>query len=255
MDSDGRTALVTGANRGLGRHLAEQLRERGAIVYAAARNPDMVDLAGVTPLQLDVTDEKSIARAAEEASGVSILINNAGSSTLSSLLTGPIADIRTEMDTHYFGSLLVTRAFAPQLAQADESALLNILSVLAWISFPATGAYCAAKSAACSMTNALRQELASQGTKVSALHVGYMDTDMTAGITDPKIDPAAVAQIALDGIEKGNPEILADEIERVGTASAGQRSAGPLPPVCVGGELSAATPLDIAREDGYGDWS
>jgi NAD(P)-dependent dehydrogenase (short-subunit alcohol dehydrogenase family) len=212
MDIDGRTALVTGANRGLGRHLAEQLRERGAIVYAAARNSDMVDLAGVTPLQLDVTDEKSIARAAEEASDVSILINNAGSSTQSSLLTGPIADIRTEMDTHYFGSLLVTRAFAPQLAQADESALLNILSVLAWISFPATGAYCAAKSAAWSMTNALRQELASQGTKVSALHVGYMDTDMTAAITDPKIDPAAVAQIALDGIEKGNPEILADEI-------------------------------------------
>ena len=212
MDIDGRTAVVTGANRGLGRHLAEQLRDRGAMVYAAARNPETVDLAGVKPIQLDVTDEASIARTAEAARGVSILINNAGSSTRCSLLTGPIADIRMEMDTHYFGSFLVTRAFAPQLAQAGESAVLNILSVLAWISFPATGAYCAAKSAAWSMTNALRQELAGQGTKVSALHVGFMDTDMTAGITDPKSDPAAVAQIALDGIEKGNPEILADEI-------------------------------------------
>jgi NAD(P)-dependent dehydrogenase (short-subunit alcohol dehydrogenase family) len=92
-----------------------------------------------------------------------------------------------EMDTHYFGSLLVTRAFAPQLAQADRSAVLNILSVLAWISFPASGAYCAAKSAEWSMTNAIRQELARQGTKVSALHVGYMDTDMTAGITEPRL--------------------------------------------------------------------
>jgi len=212
VDIDGRTALVTGANRGLGRHLAEQLRDRGATVYAAGRNPETVDLAGVKPIQLDVTDEASIARAADAARGVSILINNAGSSTRSSLLTGPINDIRMEMDTHYFGSLLVTRAFAPQLAETDTSAVLNILSVLAWISFPAMGAYCAAKSAAWSMTNSLRQELASQGTKVSALHVGYMDTDMTAGITDPKSDPAAVARIALEGIEKGNPEILADEI-------------------------------------------
>jgi len=192
--------------------LAEQLRDRGATVYAAARNPDTVDVAGVKPIQLDVTDEASIVRAADEARGVSILINNAGSSTRSSLMTGPIADIRLEMDTHYFGSLLVTRAFAPQLAQADGSAVLNILSVLAWISFPASGAYCAAKSAAWSMTNALRQELASSGTRVSGLHVGYMDTDMTAGITDPKSDPAAIARIALDGIEKGNPEILADDV-------------------------------------------
>ena len=212
MDIDGRTAFVTGANRGLGRHLAEQLRDRGAIVYAAARNPDTIDLAGVKPIQLDLTNEASIATAADAAAGVSILINNAGSSTRSSLLTGLIDDIRVEMETHYFGSLLVTRAFAPQLAQVDASAVLNILSVLAWISFPASGAYCAAKSAEWSMTNALRQELASQGTKVSALHVGYMDTDMTAGITDPKSDPAAVARIALDGIEKENPEILADEI-------------------------------------------
>jgi NAD(P)-dependent dehydrogenase (short-subunit alcohol dehydrogenase family) len=212
MDIAGRTALVTGANRGLGRHLAQQLRDRGATVYAAARNPDAVDLAGVVPIKLDVTDETSIAEAAATARRVSILINNAGSSTGSSLLSGPVSDIRLEMDTHYFGSLLVTRAFAPQLAEADESAVLNILSVLSWLSFPAIGAYCAAKSAAWSMTNALRQELAAQGTRVSALHVGYIDTDMTAGITDPKSDPADVARIALDGIETGETEILADDV-------------------------------------------
>ncbi len=214
MKIAGRGALVTGANRGLGRHLSEQLRDRGAIVYAAARDPDAVDLAGVTPIRLDVTDDASIARAALSAHDVSILINNAGSSTRSSLLTGPIADIRTEMDTHYLGSLLVTRSFAPQLARAGASALLNVLSVLSWISSPAIGAYCAAKSAAWSMTNALRQELADQGTHVSALHVGYMDTDMTAGIQDPKSDPADVARIALDGIENDETEILADDVSR-----------------------------------------
>jgi NAD(P)-dependent dehydrogenase (short-subunit alcohol dehydrogenase family) len=212
MDIAGRTTLVTGANRGLGSHLAEQLRDRGAAVYAAARNPDLVKIEGVVPVQLDVTDEESIAEAAESTRKVTILINNAGSFTRSSLLNGSLSDIRLEMDTNYFGSLLVTRAFAPQLAEANESAVLNILSVLSWISFPTSGAYCAAKSAAWSMTNALRQELAPQGTRVSALHVGYMDTDMTAGIDAPKNDPAEVAQIALDGIENEEVEILADDI-------------------------------------------
>jgi NAD(P)-dependent dehydrogenase (short-subunit alcohol dehydrogenase family) len=212
MQIAGSSALVTGANRGLGRHLVKQLRDRGATVYAAARNPDLVDLPGVIPIRLDVTDERSIAAAAETASNVSILINNAGSSTGSSLLTGSLDDIRLEMETHYFGSLLVTRAFVGQLAEADQSAVLNILSALSWFSFPAIGAYCAAKSAEWSMTNALRQELAPQGTVVSALHVGYMETDMTVGVEGPKSDPAVVARIGLEGIENGEVEILADEV-------------------------------------------
>ena len=112
MDITGRTALVTGANRGLGRQLAAQLRDRGARVYAAARDPRAVDLAGVTPIALDITDPASVAAAARAASGVAILVNNAGSSTGSSLLTGDLAAIRLEMDTHFFGTLAVTRAFA-----------------------------------------------------------------------------------------------------------------------------------------------
>jgi NAD(P)-dependent dehydrogenase (short-subunit alcohol dehydrogenase family) len=109
-------ALVTGARRGLGRHLAAELRDRGARVYAAARDPQAVDLAGVTPIALDITDPASVAAAAQAASGVAILVNNAGSSTGSSLLTGDLAAIRLEMDTHFFGTLAVTRAFTPQLA-------------------------------------------------------------------------------------------------------------------------------------------
>jgi NAD(P)-dependent dehydrogenase (short-subunit alcohol dehydrogenase family) len=214
MDITGKTALVTGANRGLGRQLAAQLRDRGAVVYAAARNPATVDLPGVTPLALDVTDPASVAAAAAATSGVAILINNAGSSTGASLLTGELADVRLEMDTHFFGTLAVTRAFAPQLAAHEHSAVLNILSVLSWLSFPGSGAYCAAKSAEWSLTNALRQELAPQGTRVSSLHVGYMDTDMTRSVDAPKADPAAIARLALDGIEAGEAEIIADEISQ-----------------------------------------
>ena len=211
MKIDGQTALVTGANRGLGRHIAEQLRDRGATVYAGARNPHSVDLEGVTPIALDITDPASVATAAEATGDVSILINNAGSSTGASLLTGDLADIHLELDTHFFGTLSVIRAFAPQLGAHDSSAVLNILSVLSWISFPQSGAYCAAKSASWSLTNALRQELAPQGTRVSALHVGYMDTDMVRHVDAPKSDPAGIARIALDGIKTGSYEIVADE--------------------------------------------
>jgi NAD(P)-dependent dehydrogenase (short-subunit alcohol dehydrogenase family) len=212
MEIAGKIALVTGANRGLGRHFAKQLRDRGATVYAGARNPASIDLPGVTPIALDLTDPDSVAAASAATSDVAILINNAGSSTGSSLLTGDLADIRLEMDTHYFGTLAVTRAFAPQLAAQRESVILNILSVLSWLSFPDVGAYCAAKSAEWSLTNALRQELVAQGTRVSSLHVGYMDTDMTKGLEAPKADPAAIARIALDGIASGQTEIIADEI-------------------------------------------
>jgi NAD(P)-dependent dehydrogenase (short-subunit alcohol dehydrogenase family) len=212
VEINGRTALVTGANRGLGRHLAEQLRDRGARVYAAVRNPDTVDLAGVTPIRLDLTDEASIAEAAVVTSDVSILVNNAGTCSETSLLTGSMVDIRAEFDTNFYGPLLVTRAFAPQLAHHDRSAVLTILSVLSWFSLPTIGPYCASKAAAWSMVNSLRQELADQGTTMSALHVRYMDTDMAANVTESKSAPADVARLAIDGIEQGTVEIVADEI-------------------------------------------
>jgi NAD(P)-dependent dehydrogenase (short-subunit alcohol dehydrogenase family) len=217
MKLTGTTALVTGANRGLGRHFAEQLLARGVTVYAGSRDVSKVDVPGVIPVQLDVTDEASIAAAAqiiEQAGGIDLLINNAGSSTGATVLNGSMDDIRREMDTHYFGPLAVTRAFAPQLAAHQGGAVLNVLSVLSWVSLPGAGAYSAAKSAEWSLTNALRIELAGQGTVVSGLHVGFMDTDMVKHVDAPKNDPARVAELALDGIEAGDLEILADDLSR-----------------------------------------
>jgi NAD(P)-dependent dehydrogenase (short-subunit alcohol dehydrogenase family) len=214
MDITGKTALVTGANRGFGRQLAAQLRDRGAVVYAAARNPASVDLEGVTPIALDVTDPASVAAAAAATRDVSILINNAGSGTGASLLTGDLADVRLEMDTHFFGTLAVTRAFAPQLAEHERSTVLNVLSVLSWVTLPDIGAYCAAKSAQWSLTNALRVQLAPHGTRVASLHVGYMDTDLARQVTAPKADPADIARIALDGIAADETEIVADEFSK-----------------------------------------
>lgn len=209
------TALVTGANRGLGRRLAAELVSRGAKVYAGARNPATVDLPGVVPIQLDITDPESVRRAAETADDVTVLVNNAGVSTRANLLTGPIEDIRLEMDTHYFGTLNVVRAFVPVIEKNGGGSILNVLSVLSWYHSPASGAYSAAKAAAWAMTDALRTELAPRGIHVSALHVGYMDTDMVSYIpAEQKIDPSVVAEQAIAGLLNGDAEILADDLSR-----------------------------------------
>jgi NAD(P)-dependent dehydrogenase (short-subunit alcohol dehydrogenase family) len=214
MRIEGSTALVTGANRGLGRRLAEELLTRGAKAYAGARDPGSVDLPGAVPVALDITDPASVAAAADATGDVSFLVNNAGSSTGASLLDGSLADIELEMNTHFFGTLAMTRAFAPQLAAAGGGAILNVLSVLSWVSLPDVSAYCAAKAAEWSLTNATRLQLAGQNTQVTALHVGYMDTDMARRVTSPKTDPALVAKLVLDGVAAGQPEVLADELSQ-----------------------------------------
>ena len=215
MDLNNAVAVVTGANRGLGRHLAAGLVERGAKVYAAARNPETVDLPGVIPLQLDVTDEESIKAAARTASDATLLVNNAGISTSAPLISGNIDEVRREIDVNFYGPLAVTRAFAPVIESNSGGTVLNVLSVLSWFHPAALGSYAAAKAAAWAMTDAAREELAPRGITVSALHVAYMDTDMAAGVpADQKIDPADVAAQALDGIEKDLLEILADDTTR-----------------------------------------
>src|SRR6201994_4353096 len=128
MRIEGSTALVTGANRGLGRRFAEELLARGAKVYAGARDPGSVELPGATPRALDIPDPASVAAAADATGDVSLLINNAGSSTGANLLTGSLADIELEMNTHFFGTLAVVRAFAPQLAARGGGGLPTALA-------------------------------------------------------------------------------------------------------------------------------
>ena len=208
-------ALVGGANRGLGRRFAAELVARGAKVYAGARRPETVDLPGVVPFQLDITDPESVRRAAEFAGDVNVVINNAGVSTQAGLLDGALEDVRLEMETHYFGTLNVIRAFTPIIESNGGGGILNVLSVLSWLHPASSGAYSAAKAAAWAMTDAAREELAPKGIHVTALHVGYMDTDMVSYIpADQKLDPGVAATLALDGLFAGAPEVLADDLTR-----------------------------------------
>ncbi|WP_405928832.1 SDR family oxidoreductase [Streptomyces griseus] len=220
MELKNTVAVVTGANRGLGRHLAAQLVERGAKVYAAARRPETVDLPGVTPLRLDVTDQESIQEAARIASDATLLINNAGVSTGATLVGGDLGEVRREMETNFFGPLLTTRAFAPVIEGNGGGGVLNVLSALSWFHPAGLGSYAATKAAAWALSDATREELAPRGIVVSALHVGYMDTDMAAAVpADQKADPVEVAAHALRAIEEGLPEVLADETSRLVKAS------------------------------------
>jgi NAD(P)-dependent dehydrogenase (short-subunit alcohol dehydrogenase family) len=205
--------LVTGGNRGLGKAFVQEALARGARkVYAAARDPRSVDTPGATPLALDVTDPDSVLRAAATATDVTLVVNNAGITTHSSMLDGDLADIRREFETNFYGPVLVTRAFAPVLADNGGGHLLNVHSVLSWISQGTS--YSANKAALWQATNAFRIELAPQGTGVTGLHVGYVDTDMTAGVDGPKSAAADVVRQAYDGVEADAFEVLADDITR-----------------------------------------
>jgi short-subunit dehydrogenase len=210
-------AFVTGANRGLGREFTRALLERGAAkVYGAARDPRTITEPGVVPVALDITDPGAVAAAAALAGDVTLLINNAGTSSGGSLLTASDSDrIRSDFNTNVFGTADVARAFAPILGANGGGAMLNVLSALSFVTLPAAAGYSASKAAAWSLTNALRLALLSQGTQVVALHVGFMDTDMVAHLAVPKIDPRIVAQAALNGIEDGRHEVLADDTSRV----------------------------------------
>jgi NAD(P)-dependent dehydrogenase (short-subunit alcohol dehydrogenase family) len=216
MDIEGSVALVTGANRGLGRALAELLVERGAAkVYAGARNPDVLMLDGVIPVHLDITSAADVAAAAERCDDVTLLINNAGISTRTPVLADNADEAgHREMETNFFGTLAMSRAFAPILAGNGGGALVNVLSVVSWVARPANAMYSASKAASWSLTNALRVELAPQGTLVVGVHVGFIDTDLAAGVTGPKNAPADVATQTLDGVQDGRYEVLADDTSR-----------------------------------------
>jgi NAD(P)-dependent dehydrogenase (short-subunit alcohol dehydrogenase family) len=210
---EGAVAFVTGGNRGLGRAIVDELIERGAAkVYATSRSPQPHRAERIVQLLVDVADDASVVAAARAATDASIVVSNAGVALGTPLLDAPLADIRAELETNLFGMLRVARAFAPQLGRHPSSSLVNVLSVASWLALG--DGYALSKAAAWSATNSMRTRLRAQGTVVTAVHVGYMDTDMTAGFDIPKVDPRDVARQTADAIRAGVFELLADDITR-----------------------------------------
>lgn len=210
-------ALVTGANRGLGAAFVRALLAAGATkIYAAARDPSTITEAGVVPVQLDVTRPDQIAALARELGDVSLLINNAGIGGSGSVLAAEsIEMLYQQFEINTVGPLRMTQAFAPILAARHDSAVINVISALSWATLPGvTGTYSASKAAAWALSNAMRQELKTQGTEVLSLHVAFMDTDMARGVPGAKASPDEIARLAIAALESGQPELLADDVTR-----------------------------------------
>lgn len=206
-------ALVTGANRGLGAAFARGLLAAGATkVYAAARDPAAVTLPGVVPVRLDVTRPEQIAALARDLTDVTLLVNNAGIGEFGPLLApGAIDALQRQFETNAIGPLRMVQAFAPVLAKNDGGAVVNMLSVLAWLTLAGrSGSYSASKAAAWALSNALRQELKAQRTELLAVHAGLIDTDMARGAQGAKIAPDDVVRQVIAALEAGQSELLAD---------------------------------------------
>ncbi|MFI6151590.1 SDR family oxidoreductase [Kitasatospora sp. NPDC051170] len=210
---EGSVALVTGGRRGLGKAFVEELLRRGAEkVYATARKPDPSPDRRVEVLPLDVADDASVAALAEQVRDVDLVFNNAGVLHPAPLLTADLRLVRETFETNVLGPLRIAQAFAPALAARGGGALIDMHSLLSWGA--GAGAYGASKAALWSLTNSLRLELAAQGTQVVGVHLGFADTDMVAAIPVEKIAVADVARIVLDGVERGETEILVDDATR-----------------------------------------
>jgi len=214
MKIENAVVLVTGANRGIGQEFARELLARGAgKVYAGARDTAAVTQSGVQALRLDVNKPEDVAAAAALASDVTLIINNAGIAQRGGFLAADSEDVaRRIFETNFFAMLRVSKAFAPILKANGGGALLNVLSIASWVNGGELAAYSASKSAAWSLTNALRNELAVQKTQVLGLHIAYVDTDLTRGFDVPKSSPEEIVKRALDGLESGADEVLADEL-------------------------------------------
>ncbi|MEA1230532.1 SDR family oxidoreductase [Acinetobacter sp. IRS14] len=216
MNIKGSVALVTGANRGLGAAFVRELLAAGASkVYAAARNPLSITIeSGVVPVCLDVTSPDEAEELARKLGDVNLLINNAGIGGSGAIFSSSSIDLlRDQFETNAVGPLRVTQAFAPILATHNSSAVINVISALSWATLPGvTGSYSASKAAAWALSNAMRQELKAQGTEVLSLHVAFMDTDMARGLVGNKASPNVIAQMTIAALERGQSELLADEI-------------------------------------------
>ena len=213
-------ALVTGANRGIGKAIVEALRDRGAArIYATARDVESLaalvatDPKRIVPLALDVTDRVAVRAVATKTKDVTLLVNNAGTAHFTDFMSSDDpAAAQADMDVNYFGTLSMIRAFAPGLKANGGGAIVNVASIASLVNFPVLGSYSASKAANHSLTQGVRAELKAQGTLVVGIYPGPVDTDMARGFDAPKVPASQIADAILDAVATGTEDVFPDEM-------------------------------------------
>lgn len=211
------TALVTGANRGIGFAFVKALLAAGATkIYATARDVNSLgvltalDPGRIIPLQVDVTDLSLVNNLPKQAPDINLLINNAGILSFGNILEVPVEAIQQQFETNFYGTLNMARAFVPVLETNGGGAIVNILTLVALASMPGLSTYNASKAAAWSMTQSLRASVRDQNIAVYGVFPGAVDTDMLASVEMAKTSPADIAAAVLAGIEAGQEDIFPD---------------------------------------------
>jgi NAD(P)-dependent dehydrogenase (short-subunit alcohol dehydrogenase family) len=218
MNFTGKTVLVTGANRGIGYAIVKALLNKGVSkIYAGARDPQKLpnfDDERVVALTLDITDGAQVVAAANAAADVDLLINNAGVASFSSILDGPRDLVERDMNTNYFGTLDMIRAFVPVLEAKKNAAIVNVVTIAAFANFPIVGGYSASKSALFSLSQGIRIELASKGIAVHTVNPGPVDTELAKEFPADKVSPELAAENTVNGLENDEADIFPDEFGR-----------------------------------------
>jgi len=218
MNFSGKTVLVTGANRGIGFAIVKALLKKGVgKVYAGTRDLSRLKDFGdsrVVPLTLDITKKEQVAAAANYAGDVNILINNAGVAAFSSILDGPLDLVERDMNTNYFGTLDMVRAFVPVLEEKPDATIVNIVTIAAFSNFPMIGGYSASKSALFSLSQGIRTELAAKGISVHTVNPGPIDTELAKEFPTDKADTDQTAENIVNGLEQDEADIFPDETGR-----------------------------------------
>ncbi len=209
-----RTILITGANRGIGRATVDALLAAGAAkIYAGSRKlealPDFGD-SRVVPLEIDITNADSVSKAAETAGDIDLLINNAGTLSMGSVLDSPIQSIESDMNVNYYGTLAMARAFVPVLESKRDAGIVNVVTIAAFVNFPGLAGYSPSKAALFSLSQGLRIELAPRGIAVHTVNPGPIDTDMAKDLEMDKTSPETAAANIVRGLENDEADIFPD---------------------------------------------
>ncbi len=218
MNFQNKTILVTGANRGIGRQIVTALLGKGVTkIYAGSRNPDSLpDFKDnrVIPLQLDITVTEQVSQAAKLANDVDTLINNAGIAAFTSLLEGPDELLRRDMETNYFGTLDMVRHFVPVLEARYDGAIVNIVSIVAFVNFPVIGGYSASKSALFSLSQGIRNELSGKGIMVHTVNPGPIDTELASQFPMEKASTKSTVDNMLAALENDEADVFPDVVSQ-----------------------------------------